>query len=99
MTIKVDELEPLVEPTHHNFRDITGQRFGRLRAIVCRGMLPNGGGRTAVWHCECDCGGFVLVRVTSLTKGVTKSCGCFYRDSRVNRGTASLVRRFGVEPW
>lgn len=56
--------------------DLTDKRFGRLVAIK---LLPktNNGGR---WLCRCDCGNEVEVGISSLTCGVTKSCGCFVSD-------------------
>lgn len=62
--------------TAHNFIDLTGQKFGRL-TVVCR--VENKGGRTN-WHCKCDCGNEKDVLGISLTKGLTRSCGCFHRE-------------------
>ena len=55
-------------------RDITGQTFGRLTALYYTGHKD--GGSHAIWHCKCSCGNEVDVRLGSLTRGVTKSCGC-----------------------
>lgn len=58
-----------------HFKNITGQRFGKLVAL--RPDLE----RTkkehhTYWICQCDCGGQTSVIISSLTKGLTKSCGC-----------------------
>ncbi|MBN1827718.1 MAG: hypothetical protein JW884_01050 [Deltaproteobacteria bacterium] len=52
--------------------DITGRRFGRLVAVRYeRGK----------WICRCDCGALTTAMVTSLRKGLKKSCGCLIHDS------------------
>lgn len=59
-------------------KDLTGQRFGRLR-VVKRGedyVSPNGRHRI-MWECLCDCGKEALVCGDSLKKGATRSCGCY----------------------
>lgn len=53
--------------------DISGQRFGRLVAIKRVGRDAN---RQSLWLCKCDCGKEVVVRMKSLRRGDTKSCGC-----------------------
>lgn len=56
-----------------NFRDLTGQRFGRL-VVTERG--PNGSNRATRWFCQCDCGGNTLAEGNALKNGHTTSCGC-----------------------
>jgi hypothetical protein len=53
--------------------DLTDSRFGRL--LVIRKGAPQKG-TSPKWMCLCDCGTFKEIRGDSLTKGVTKSCGC-----------------------
>jgi len=69
------------------FRDLTGQRFGRLvaksafRKAYC--------GRSAVfWECACDCGHNKPVLGVSLTRGLTQSCGCLCVERTKERGRA-----------
>ena len=59
----------------HNFKDITGQRFGRLVAIR---LDPAGGSK---WLVYCDCGVHFFAEGTDLRRGRTTSCGC-YRAER-----------------
>jgi len=59
------------------FKDITGQRFGRLVAIA---RLESASRHTR-WHCHCDCGVEKTILSTHLVRGLTRSCGC-------NRGRA-----------
>ena len=55
------------------FKDLTGQRFGKLLAI---GPIDKDKWGEFVWLCACDCGGIVKARGSSLTGNHTKSCGC-----------------------
>lgn len=75
---------------HPSFRDLSGQRFGRLVAIRVMGSR-NG---KCVWLCRCDCNRRVEVLSSDLTRNdsrQTKSCGCQKHDSssarmrRINR--------------
>ncbi len=59
------------------FKDITGQRFGRLTAL---GRIGTANG-AALWDCRCRCGGRVLVRGWDLCKrSPNRSCGCWHRE-------------------
>lgn len=62
-------------------RDLTNQRFGRLVAIV-RSLSKHG---HAYWLCKCDCGKEKEIMGGSLTKGLTKSCGCLHREGYKGR--------------
>ena len=56
-------------------KNLSGRKFGRLTAtfpVICNGKKR--------WLCRCDCGNDVAVRVTALTSGNTKSCGCLLHD-------------------
>lgn len=65
-----------------SFRDLTGQRFGRLTVT---GRAPNRA-RHIYWLCRCDCGNEVTVRADGLTRGATTSCGCYHRDVVTKHG-------------
>lgn len=56
-----------------NFKDIAGQRFGKLIALRNTGSNEHG---SAMWECKCDCGNILTVRGMDLRNGHTKSCGC-----------------------
>ena len=61
--------------------DITGQRFGKL---VAKARVRTADG-CVNWRCECDCGNVRVVRIASLLKGSTQSCGCLRRTSSQER--------------
>jgi hypothetical protein len=58
------------------FKNIAGQRFGRLVALRATGELNPS--RAMVWECRCDCGNVCFTTGTRL-RGGTKSCGCLQR--------------------
>lgn len=64
--------------------DITNRRFGKLIAIKEVGKTNQG---IYNWLCKCDCGNETTVRVTGLTAGNTKSCGCGIGESTRKRMT------------
>ena len=68
----------------HNFKDITGKRFGRLVVIKRVGKKRS----FALWLCKCDCGNFNEVTSRSLINGNSKSCGCLSREvhSKLRKG-------------
>jgi hypothetical protein len=54
------------------FKDLTGQKFGKLRVLEFIRIRKS----KSHWKCECECGTIVIVEQYNLTKGHTKSCGC-----------------------
>jgi len=66
------------------YLDIAGIRFNRLVAVSIVGIGP---GRSALWTCNCDCGGSIITRGTFLRSGLSQSCGCLRKEkvSAANR--------------
>lgn len=56
-------------------KDITNQKFGRLTALYPTEKRTSSG--IIFWHCKCNCGKEIDVRITSLLNGDTTSCGCY----------------------
>lgn len=56
-----------------SFKNIAGQRFGRLVAIEPAGSLSGGG---VTWRCVCDCSKETITSGAFLRTGRTTSCGC-----------------------
>lgn len=67
-----------------SYKDIGGQRFGKLIAIERLGQNPQG---RSLWLCECDCGNKTVSTVSDLIKGHTQSCGCFRKETAKKRFT------------
>lgn len=61
------------KPRGVNFKDIAGQKFGRLSVLEFAGF---GKRRLAWWTCKCDCGTVLNVQGNNLRTGNTSSCGC-----------------------
>jgi len=60
-----------------NYRDISGQKFGKLTAVSILRMKHG----KAVWMFKCDCGNDYEAIGTSVTTGASVSCGC-HRSSQ-----------------
>lgn len=67
------------------FIDLSGQRFGRLTVIKRVGTK----GGSALWLCQCDCGGTTKVNARSLNSNNTKSCGCIHSEQLAKRNMDS----------
>jgi hypothetical protein len=70
--------------------DLTGQRFGALRAIR---VVRSGKGRE--WLCQCDCGNTRICRACDLRSGRIQSCGCLQREDLTGQkiGRLTALRR------
>lgn len=60
--------------------DLTGMRFGRLVVIEFAYVKITPCSRKAMWRCKCDCGNEKIIRGSSLTGGISKSCGCLAKE-------------------
>lgn len=61
---------------HHEYKDIAGQRFGKLVAIHITDLKSTTKNRCRIWHCACDCGRECDVLSSDLISGNVQSCGC-----------------------
>ena len=57
------------------FKDLTGQKFGRLTVIERADNDDRGKVR---WLCKCECGNTHIAISYNLTHGLCRSCGCLY---------------------
>lgn len=74
----------------HNFKDISGQKFGRLTAVDFV-KLNN---QKIKWNCICDCGNKVQNYGDALRRGKVVSCGCYMKENR----SKGLHRTHGYAP-
>jgi len=58
-----------------------GTQFGRLTVVS---EQQHSGRRH--WICKCECGSIKTIVATSVRKGLTKSCGCLWRESITRHG-------------
>jgi len=78
------------------FRDLAGQRFGRLVAL----RFSRTENTNARWVCRCDCGAETTVIGNNLTRGHTISCGCHREETlaRTRHGHARSKRGGKLSP-
>lgn len=56
-----------------NFKDLTGQKIGRLTFLKYAERTEQGNAR---WWVACDCGTRFIVTAANVVHGDTRSCGC-----------------------
>lgn len=61
------------------FKDLTGQKFGRLTALYRLHNVTSKRKRT-YWLCICDCGNLTEVETGNLRSSNTNSCGCYNKQ-------------------
>lgn len=67
------------------FKDLTGQRFGRLTVIKVSKQVQKANRTRYYWLCQCDCGNEKEIRTDCLTSGLVQSCGCLKKEQdRIN---------------
>lgn len=72
-----------------------GERFSRLVIIELVGTIKK---RGRVYLCLCDCGKKVKVQGRFLRAGTIKSCGCWYRATRMTTIRHGQARASGSTP-
>lgn len=75
--------------------DLTGKRFGRLVVIE---KAPSKNKRT-MWKCQCDCGIIKNVSAIGLTKGTSKSCGCYNLEKLSERAKHNMSKTRLYKIW
>ena len=55
----------------YNFKDLTGQKFGRLTVIKRADNNKNGSTR---WLCKCDCGNTIVISLERDVLNLERSC-------------------------
>jgi len=84
-----------------NFKDLSGQKFGRLTILYrAEDYVSPKGRHCTKWHCRCDCGNECDVRSDGLCIGRVQSCGCYQEDrtSEANKryNTYDLSNDYGI---
>ena len=82
------------------FKDLAGQRFGRLVATSYIPDRRRTGGPEGAWIVQCDCGTYKAVRPYLLTSGQQVSCGCLAREQASTRlRTHGKTNTFEFNVW
>lgn len=74
--------------------DISGAVYGRLRAVA----FAHRTGSASFWHCACACGRTLQVRLESLRRGHTRSCGCLRVERAARLGKDNLRHAASFTP-
>jgi len=61
--------------------NIAGKTYERLTVL----KLSHKKGHKTFWLCECECKKLTTVETYKITSGLTKSCGCYGKEIRINR--------------
>ncbi len=70
--------------------DLTGQRFGLLRAIKPLNKVIN---KSMVWLFECDCKNLCEATVHAVKSEGRQSCGCLRYENKVKQASKMLEKR------
>lgn len=65
-----------------SFRNIKGEKFGKLTAIVFKGRKQ----KRSWWLFKCDCGNEKIMRADHITNGFVKGCGCLNKEKNITHG-------------
>lgn len=77
------------------YKDIMGQRFGRLIATKLVGNDQRGNRQ---WLCQCDCGTEKTTTTCMLLSGKTRSCGCL-RSETMRKARTTHGDMYSPEWW
>lgn len=80
-TVPEPRVYKAVNTSLYNFRDLTGQRFGRLKVVELLGSCKS----ATFWLCRCDCGETVETNRGALLQSAARSCGCLKRELTLTR--------------
>lgn len=74
---------------------LEGKKFGRL--TVLRLFRRGGTDSNAWWICKCDCGITRAIDGVHLRHGLTKSCGCLWRE-KIGSGAFAITHGMSGTP-
>lgn len=72
--------------------NLIGDRYGRLTVIREDFTERTAKRRRRFWECLCDCGNTAVITQDSLRRGLTKSCGCLFKEVLNKNNTISAAR-------
>ena len=75
------------------FKDITGQKFGKLTVLRRNGKNISG---SICFDVVCECGNETNVAGTLLRSGHTKTCGCIKKETIIKNHNKYVVETYGT---
>lgn len=87
----IEELPYFEIPTHFNFKDLTGKKYGKRTALRYAGRNEK---KQHCWYVICDCGKtpIIIISASNLTNPHSFSCGCHKLEVLQNRAKHRLVK-------
>lgn len=78
------------------FKDLTGQKFGKLIVLSRAESKISSGRKRTMWHCICECGNEIDVSSDYLNKSKCPSCGCEATKNRIEKNRVNNIgEKFG----
>lgn len=79
------------------FKDLRGQKFGRLTVLNrTPSKIDKSGKSRTMWNCKCDCGNDAIVSADYLKRSECPSCGCEATKNRIEKNrTDNVGKKFG----
>lgn len=75
-----------------NFKDLTGQKFGRLTVINrAENKIDSSGKQRTRWNCVCDCGNEYIALADYLKQSSCPSCGCEATKNRIEKNRKNNI--------
>jgi hypothetical protein len=74
--------------------DLAGQKFWRLTLIEVVGTNK---AKQRMWRCICECGKEHIASQQHITRGTTKSCGCYHKDKQTKHGMVGTKEWFAYQ--
>lgn len=80
-----------------NFKDLTGQRFGKLTVVSrAKSKIDSSGKPRTMWNCHCDCGNDIVVLADYLKQSKCPSCGCEATKNKIIKNRVNNIgQKFG----
>lgn len=73
---------------------LVNKKFGRLTVVQFSGRVTPRGQK--YWFCKCDCGKDVCVLTARLVGGITKSCGCYRKETSLEKIYKFFYLGYGI---
>ncbi len=80
MIVKKKDIKFVEKPLRYGFKDLTGQRFGKLKVLGYGGKVSSS--KSSMWYCKCDCKKYCLMWQESIKRYGEVSCGCYSKEKR-----------------
>lgn len=78
----------LKKDMNKRIKDYTGKKLGRLTFIE----FVERKNKKTFWRCRCDCGNIVVLNLTYVRDGETRSCGCLQTEAARINGLKNICR-------